>query len=319
MKTASFRRFAWVVLLATLGVILWGAYVRASGSGAGCGSHWPTCNGDVIPRDPSVATLVEFGHRASSGLVGLLVAGCSWSGHSALFGRGHLVRRAAVLSTLFLAAEALIGRGIVLSGLVARDASMARAVSTSAHLVNTFLLLGALTLTLCWARDDAPRKLRASTGLTPGFATGLVAIIIVGMTGAVAALGDTLFPARSLAEGLASEMSSSAHLFLRIRTWHPVAAVSMAGYLLVISSLAASRAKRLRPLANTVSKIVVARDRRGPRQLVAACAHLHAARPPAARRRAFHLARVANSRITRLPRRRGPARGAPPWRAHGLA
>src|SRR3954462_9808430 len=74
VKTASFRQFAWVVLLATLGVILWGAYVRASGSGAGCGSHWPTCNGDVIPRDPSVATLVEFGHRASSGLVGLLVA-----------------------------------------------------------------------------------------------------------------------------------------------------------------------------------------------------------------------------------------------------
>ena len=318
MKTASFRRFAWVVLLATLGVILWGAYVRASGSGAGCGSHWPTCNGDVIPRDPSVATLVEFGHRASSGLVGLLVAAqLVWAFR--LFGRGHLVRRAAVLSTLFLAAEALIGRGIVLSGLVARDASMARAVSTSAHLVNTFLLLGALTLTLCWARDDAPRKLRASTGLTPGFATGLVAIIVVGMTGAVAALGDTLFPARSLAEGLASEMSSSAHLFLRIRTWHPVAAVFDGrvppGHQLArgiaCQALAASRQHRFENRRRP--------DRRGPRQLVAACAHLHAARPPAARRRAFHLARVADSRITRLPRRRGPARGAPPWRAHGLA
>jgi len=257
VKTASFRRFAWLVLLATLGVILWGAYVRASGSGAGCGSHWPTCNGDVIPRDPSVSTLVEFGHRASSGLVGLLVAAqLVWAFR--VFGRGHLVRRAAVLSTLFLAAEALIGRGIVLSGLVAHDASMARAVSSSAHLVNTFLLVGSLTLTVCWAREDAPRKLRASTGLTPGLATGLVAIIVVGMTGAVAALGDTLFPARSLAEGLASDMSASAHLFLRIRTWHPVAAVAMAGYILVISSLAASRTKRLRPLANTVSKVVVA-------------------------------------------------------------
>jgi heme a synthase len=257
VKTANFRRFAWLVLLATLGVILWGAYVRASGSGAGCGSHWPTCNGDVIPRAPSVATLVEFGHRASSGVVGLLVAAqLVWAFRA--FGRGHLVRRAAALSTCFLATEALIGRGIVLSGLVAHDASMARAVSTSAHLVNTFLLLGSLTVTACWARDDTPQKLRASPSVTSSVAVGLLAIIVVGMTGAVAALGDTLFPARSLAEGMASEMSASAHVFLRIRTWHPVAAVIVAGYLLVISSLAASRsAKRLRPLTNTVSRIVI--------------------------------------------------------------
>ncbi len=257
MKTADFRRFAWVVLAATLGVILWGAYVRASGSGAGCGSHWPTCNGDVIPRAPSVATLVEFGHRASSGVVGLLVAAqLVWAFRA--FGAGHLVRRAAIFSTVFLATEALIGRGIVLSGLVARDASMARAVSTSAHLVNTFLLLGSLMLTVCWAHDDAPRKLRVSPGVTSGLVLGLVAIIAVGMTGAVAALGDTLFPARSLAEGMASDLGPSAHLFLRIRTWHPVAAVLVACYLLVVSSLAASRGeKRLRPLGNGVSRIVV--------------------------------------------------------------
>jgi cytochrome c oxidase assembly protein subunit 15 len=257
VKTASFRRFAWVVLAATLGVILWGAYVRASGSGAGCGSHWPTCNGDVIPRTPSVATLIEFGHRASSGIVGLLVAAqLVWAFRA--FGRGHLVRRAAVLSTVFLATEALIGRGIVLSGLVAHDASMQRAVSSSAHLVNTFLLLGSLTLTACWARDEGPRKLRASPGVTSGLTVGLVAIIVVGMTGTVAALGDTLFPARSLAEGLASDLSSSAHVFLRIRTWHPVAAVIVACYLVVVSSLAASRGeKRLRPLGNDVSRLVV--------------------------------------------------------------
>jgi len=257
VRTASFRRFAWLVLVATVGVILWGAYVRASGSGAGCGSHWPTCNGDVIPRSPSVATLVEFGHRATSGMVGLLVvAQVVWAFRA--FGRGHLVRRAAVLSTVFLAAEALIGRGIVLSGLVAHDASMARAVSTSAHLVNTFLLLGSLTLTAGWARDDASHKLRVSPSVTSSLAVGLVAIIVVGMTGAVAALGDTLFPARSLAEGLATEMSASPHVFLRIRTWHPLAAVIVACYLVVVSSLAVSRGgRRLRPLGHTVSRIVV--------------------------------------------------------------
>ena len=257
MKTAGFHRFAWLVLGVTLGVILWGAYVRASGSGAGCGSHWPTCNGEVIPRAPSVATLVELGHRASSGVVGLLVlAQLVWSFRA--FGRGHPVRLAAVLSAVFLAVEALIGRGIVLSGLVADDASIARAVSISAHLVNTFLLLGSLTLTACWARDDGRLRLRALPGVTSGFVVGLVAIILVGMTGAVAALGDTLFPARSLAEGLTSEMSSSAHVFLRIRTWHPIAAVILAGYLLAFSSIATSRgAGRLRPLINAVSRIVV--------------------------------------------------------------
>jgi heme A synthase len=257
VKSAGFRRFAWWVLASTLGVILWGAYVRASGSGAGCGSHWPTCNGDVIPRSPSVATLVEFSHRASSGVVGLLVlVQLVWAFRA--FERRRLVRLAAVSSTIFLATEALIGRGIVLSGLVAHDASMARAVSISAHLVNTFLLLASLTLTACWADDREPRRLRALPGVTWSVLFGLVAVIVVGMTGAVAALGDTLFPAHSLAEGLASDLSASSHVFLRIRTWHPVAAVAVAGYLLVASSVAAARSgQRLRPLSNAVSRLVV--------------------------------------------------------------
>jgi heme A synthase len=240
-----------------LAVIVWGAYVRASGSGAGCGSHWPTCNGEVIPRSPSVATLVEFSHRATSGVVGILVAAqLVWA--FLVFGRRHPVRRAALASTLFLALEALIGRGIVLSGLVARDASLARAVSTSAHLVNTFLLLGSLTLTAFWAREGAPRRLRASPGVTPALLVALATIVVVGMTGAVAALGDTLFPARSLGEGLASDLAASAPLILRIRTWHPVAAVLSAGYLLVTSSLAASRSPDvLRPLASRVARLVV--------------------------------------------------------------
>src|SRR6476659_891085 len=110
MTRARFRSFAWATLGFTLAVILWGAYVRASGSGAGCGSHWPTCNGEVIPRTPTVATLVEFSHRATSGVVGLLIAAqLVWAFRA--FGRGHLVRLSAVPSTVFLATEALIGRG----------------------------------------------------------------------------------------------------------------------------------------------------------------------------------------------------------------
>jgi heme A synthase len=204
-----------------------------------------------------MATLVEFGHRATSGVMMVLVAvQLVWAFRT--FGRGHLVRRAAIASAVFLVAEALIGAGIVLLELVAGDASLTRAISTSAHLVNTFLLLGSLTLTACWADERAPRSLRALPGVTSSIGVGLLGVILVGMTGAVAALGDTLFPARSLAEGLASDLSASAHLFLRIRTWHPVAAVVVAGYLLVMSSLAVSRGgQRLRRFGNAVSAIVV--------------------------------------------------------------
>ncbi len=53
MSQAWFSRYAWGVLLWNVLVALWGAYVRATGSGAGCGSHWPTCNGEILPRAPA--------------------------------------------------------------------------------------------------------------------------------------------------------------------------------------------------------------------------------------------------------------------------
>src|SRR6478672_13461763 len=62
-----FRRFAWAVLAYNVLVILWGALVRASGSGAGCGNHWPLCNGQVIPVSPSLHTVIEFTHRMMTG------------------------------------------------------------------------------------------------------------------------------------------------------------------------------------------------------------------------------------------------------------
>ncbi|HEX9001707.1 MAG TPA: COX15/CtaA family protein, partial [Blastocatellia bacterium] len=72
MKFTRFAKFAWLVVAYNLMVIVWGAYVRASKSGDGCGSHWPLCNGEVIPLAPTVKTLVEFSHRLSSGLALLL-------------------------------------------------------------------------------------------------------------------------------------------------------------------------------------------------------------------------------------------------------
>jgi cytochrome c oxidase assembly protein subunit 15/protoheme IX farnesyltransferase len=154
-RAARFARFAWGVLGANLAVIAWGAYVRASGAGAGCGSHWPLCNGELVPRAPRVETLIELSHRVSSGVAMALVFGMTfWAFRTTP--KGSLLRKGASWASIFITAEALIGAGLVLFKLVEKDASMQRAASISAHLVNTFFLLASLALTAWWAQG-APR------------------------------------------------------------------------------------------------------------------------------------------------------------------
>ncbi len=248
-------RYCRFLLAYNLAVIVWGAYVRASGSGAGCGSHWPSCNGEVVPLRPSAATLVEYSHRVSSGLVLVLVAGLVvWAFLAAP--RGHPLRRGAVLSLVFTLSEAAVGAGLVLFKLVAHDESLARALAISTHLLNTLLLLGSLTLAGYAAgafragagsRPAAPGGVAAGepTGAVAGgpgrgpwpgwsLALGLAATMAIAATGAVAALGDTLFPAGSLSQGLAQDLSSASHLLLRLRTVHPLFAVALGAYLLYL-------------------------------------------------------------------------------------
>jgi heme a synthase len=242
-RVRSFFRFTLVVLAATLAVILWGAYVRATGSGAGCGSHWPDCNGEIVPRNPSTATLIEFTHRATSGIAFLLVLAQMVLAYR-VFPRGHGVRRAATGGFLLMITEALVGAGLVIFEMVAGNTETARAFWMAAHLLNTFALLAALGLCSWRARPGA--GLPAAQGeLPPAFRTalliGLVAVLLVATSGAVVALGDTLFPARSLGEGLRQDFAAGAHLFLRLRVLHPALAVLSALYLLAVTSLVVSR------------------------------------------------------------------------------
>lgn len=228
--------YSWFVLGYTLLVILWGAFVRATGSGAGCGSHWPLCNGVVIPRDAQIETLIEFTHRITSGLSGVFVIILLvWVFRH--FAKGHITRLAAVLSTFFILTEGAIGAGLVLFELVADNASEARAFSITAHLVNTFLLLAVLTLTAWWISGGRPLRLRHQG--TEGWliATALLMLLLVGASGAITALGDTLFPSGSLAEGLKQDFSPTAHFLVRLRVWHPVLAVLTGVYLFVTASL----------------------------------------------------------------------------------
>jgi heme a synthase len=257
-----FTRFSAAVLAATLAVILWGAFVRATGSGAGCGSHWPACNGQVIPRNPSTATLIEFTHRATSGIAFLLVLAQTVLAFR-VFPRGHGVRRAAFGGLILMITEALVGAGLVIFEMVAGNTQTARAFWMAAHLLNTFALLAALGLCTWRSRAGAarPRPAIASPAVTlaPAVTAGLVGLLLVAVTGAVVALGDTLFPASSLGEGLRQKFAPGAHLFVRLRIAHPVAAGLVALYLLVVTALIVARdlTGELRRLATTASALVL--------------------------------------------------------------
>ena len=254
-RLSRFARFAWGLLAYDVAVVAWGAYVRATGSGAGCGRHWPLCNGQVVPRAPRVQTLVELSHRLSSGLamagtLALLV----WALRA--YPRGHRVRRGAAASMTLMMFEALIGAGLVLFELVAHDASMKRALGVSLHLTNTLLLLASTALTAWWASGGGRLRVRGQGAAAWAVGVPLAAMFVVGASGALTALGDTLFPPASLAAGLAQDLSpgAGAHLFVRLRALHPVLAVTTTAAILV----ACAALRVLRPSRAVLSMTYVA-------------------------------------------------------------
>ncbi|GMU65590.1 MAG: hypothetical protein AMXMBFR36_18640 [Acidobacteriota bacterium] len=234
MGSLRLARFAWAVVGYNLLVILWGALVRATGSGAGCGSHWPLCDGQVVPRAPSVEQAIEYTHRVTSGLALVAVVALAIAAFRAR-PAGHPVRRAAIWSVLLIVIEALLGAGLVLFELVAENASAARAVAMAAHLVNTFLLLGALALTARAAADHPAPRLAARPRTAAAWLATLALVAIAGASGAVAALGDTLFPARDLAHAIEQDLSPTAHALLRLRLAHPALAALAAAAALALA------------------------------------------------------------------------------------
>ena len=224
----AFTQFAKLVLGYTVIVILWGAFVRATGSGAGCGAHWPLCNGELIPRSPSVARIIEFSHRLSSGLSLALVLALVLQSRR-VFAVGHPVRRAAIWAFVFIIGEALVGAMLVLLKLVAGNDSGLRAIVIGLHLLNSFLLLFWLTRVVFLAKTEVATSTAPARAVfisRVGILTCLIAVAITGAAGAIAALGDTLFPVTSLADGLAQDFSPAAHYLIKLRKWHPIFACS---------------------------------------------------------------------------------------------
>jgi heme a synthase len=222
--SAALRRFAWAVLAYFVAVILWGTLVRATGSGAGCGEHWPLCNGTVMQHSPHMDTIIEFTHRLTSGIsffsvVALLV----WTYRKTE--RGHLARTAVVASVAFTLIEAILGAFLVKLGLTAQSQSPLRAPYLALHLTNTLLLLAALTLAAHMLSRSKGFMRKSVRFVAPAGAVAAVALVlVVGVTGSLAALGDTLFPVTSLGQALAQDFSASSGWLVRWRWTHPTIA-----------------------------------------------------------------------------------------------
>ena len=243
----ALRRFAWGVLAYNVLVVLWGAVVRATSSGAGCGAHWPLCNGVVLQTHPRLATMIELAHRMSSGLtVPLVLLLLVWTFRATV--SGHLARVWAIAATVLTLNEGLLGALLVLLRLTADNRSPARAVYLSLHLANTLLLLGALVLTAQFlSRRFAFRRGAVRYRQLPVILTGLFSMLFAGATGTLAALSDTLFPATSLRAAFTQDFSGSGGWLLRLRVLHPVSAAIAAVFVawLLYRSVAQPGERRL--------------------------------------------------------------------------
>jgi cytochrome c oxidase assembly protein subunit 15 len=236
-KRVSFERLAWSVLAYTIGVVLFGAVVRITGSGAGCGQHWPTCQGELVHLPRTIATTIELSHRLTSGLSLILVLAVAVIGFLR-FPRGHAVRWFAGAAVAFMIVESLVGAALVLLRLVGENGSAARAAVMAVHLVNTCLLTGSIALAAWSANHVAPRRWLPSCRLDWALVGSLVAALGVSVTGAVTALGDTLYPVRAdsgVVTRLATDQSSTATLIERLRALHPLVAFGSAVLFVVVA------------------------------------------------------------------------------------
>jgi cytochrome c oxidase assembly protein subunit 15 len=262
-RSSKFTRAAYVLLAYTVFVIVFGAWVRISGSGAGCGQHWPTCHGEIVHRPQSVETVIELTHRVTSGLcmlgaLGLLIWGL------VAFRRPHAVRWGVVLAMVFMIFEALLGAGLVLLELVGKNDSVSRAVVMAIHLSNTCLLTGAMAF-VAWFADEPGKRLRLRGAGPPAWLLvgGLVLVVWVSMSGAVTALGDTLYPVADegrVTQHLVADQSVTAHFLQRMRIVHPLMAVAVGFYLLwlAIALPRMPNEPHVRMLGNVVAGLTVA-------------------------------------------------------------
>jgi cytochrome c oxidase assembly protein subunit 15 len=233
MPSRLFRNLTMFAIFYAIVIILWGAFVRISGSGDGCGKHWPLCHGVLLPQGDvayQLQTWIEFLHRAKSGLFGFLIFGL-WIFSFRLFPKGHLARKAATFMFVFTVIEALLGALLVLKGYVDNDESLGRVASQGFHLANTLLLLGSMAALWTWSRFINPAFSFSYRAL---IIIGLLGFFLIGVSGSVASLSNTLFPSQSLSEALQKDIADGSHFILKFRIFHPLLALTISALILYL-------------------------------------------------------------------------------------
>lgn len=218
------HNLAWIVLVATVGVIVSGDIVQATESGAGCGESWPRCDGSLIPSIDDAATGIEFAHRAATFVLSALVVGLYLAARRTV-GAVHRIRRAIRWLIGFFVAEVVIGALLVAFGWVEDDASVGRVVADGLHVVNTFFLVGAAALVVHYVSGGGRPSWRHPDSDRRAVLAALGVVVLIAVTGAINSLADTLFPADTVLEGVREEFGPAAPFLLRIRAVHPVVAI----------------------------------------------------------------------------------------------
>ncbi|MEA3503052.1 MAG: COX15/CtaA family protein [Actinomycetota bacterium] len=253
----KYRTLAWSVLIFNVGVVLGGAIVRATGSGDGCGESWPLCTDRIIPANPGVETVIEFSHRITSalalfGVIALFMFAVR------LYEKGNRVRNAAAASLALLLFESVLGALLIIFGWVDQDASIGRIIVVPIHLLNTYILIGALTFTAWWSSGNPGPTKPVDARQRRSLILGALGILLIGAIGALNALSDSLYPAESFFSGVAEEFSSEAPWLLQVRILHPIVAIAVGlGVAYVAMRLAATATGRTKRFGAAVGGLIL--------------------------------------------------------------
>ncbi len=252
-----FRTLAWSVLAFNVAVVLGGTIVRATGSGDGCGASWPLCTDRIFPSNPGLETVIEYSHRVTSalaifGVVAMFVFAVR------LYESGHRVRNAATASLALLLFESALGALLIIFSWVDQDASIGRMIVVPIHLLNTYILVGALTLTAWWSSGNPGPMNPVDPRVKRSLGLGALGLLLIGAMGALNALADSLYPAESFLSGATEEFSDGAPWLLQVRIFHPIVAIAVGlGVVYLVMRLSPTVTSRTKRLGAIVGGLVV--------------------------------------------------------------
>lgn len=254
--SSRIRLLAWSVLWLTVAVVIGGALVRATDSGAGCGESWPICGGQIIPEIGNYHTAIEVSHRLMTGLLGFFVIALYVLVRRD-FPKQHRLYRAVVVGGILLIVESLLGASLVIFGWVEFDASIARLIVVPLHLVNTFMLVGAFTVTAFFASGGNGFRIHLDRTRDKLLVAGLGVVLLIGATGALNALADTLIQSDALRQAGDGEFLVTEPVLRRVRAIHPfVAIIGGLGIYMLVRYLATGASRTVRRLALGIQGIV---------------------------------------------------------------